>query len=244
MSQCAEAGRELQASWGSRVLEVRPPTLHVRRIQRSHSAQLDSLGAVSKQQTGPAASSRWGSFLAHPPGDARPWHGWGRAQPLPDMPGPTAGGEEALERGMHIPALCSLWDTDQSARGSQTARHSWSVTVQSSEKFRSAGGPRPVVGLAKGRPCQQGSWLAGSRPARVGQCVSGTRRGLPYPSLAEPRPSASRPSLLIPVLTALPVGGEPPIHARSPGASLSWMVSLVPRCPPCSHRRRGVWGPE
>ena len=119
-----------------------------------------------------------------------------------------------------------------------------SVTVQSSEKFRSAGGSRPVVGLAKGRPCQQGSWLAGSRPARVGQCVSGTRRGLPYPSLAEPCPSASRPSLLIPVLTALPVGGEPPIHAQLPGASLSWMVSLVPRCPPCPHRRRGVWGPE
>lgn len=44
MSQRAEAGRELQASWGSRVLKVSPPTLQVRRIQRSHSAQLDSLG--------------------------------------------------------------------------------------------------------------------------------------------------------------------------------------------------------
>ena len=124
MSQCEEAGREMQASWGSRVLEVSPPTLQVRRIQRSHSAQLGSLGAVSKQQTGPVASSRRGSFLTHPPGDPRPWHRWGRAQPISDMPGPTAGGEEALERGMCTPALCSLWGTDQSARGSQIARRS------------------------------------------------------------------------------------------------------------------------
>ena len=78
------------------------------------------------------------------------------------------------------------------------------MTVQSSEKFRSARGSQPVVGLAGGRPCQQGSWLAGTRPARVGKRVSGTRRGLPYSSLAEPCPSASRHSLLSPVLTALP----------------------------------------
>lgn len=60
---------------------------------------------------------------------------------------------------------------------------------------------------------------------------------LPQPSRAPPQRLQAQPAH--PCAHRTPVGGEPPIHARLPGASLSQTVSLVPRCP---HRRRGVFG--
>lgn len=142
---------------------------------------------------------------------------------------------EALERHAHLLSI-SLWDTDQSARGVPNSEAFLVSDSPVQVKFRSAGGPGQSWSWQKGRPCQQRpSWQGPGQ--QVGQCI-GTCRGLPYPSLAEPRPKRLQAQPAHPCAHRTPVGGEPPIHARCLGLPGAQTVSLVPRCP---HRRRGVF---
>ena len=167
-----------------------------------------------------------------------PAHGWVRAQPLPGMPGPTAGGEEVL-RESWAPLLSALLGALTSQQGVPNGE---AFLVSESSPVRSSGQPggsQPVAGLLEGRPCQQGCWLAGSRPARVGEHVSGPRRGLPDPSLAEP-PAAPPSTTCSPLcsLHFLPVMSLllTPDCLGLPEPDRS---SLVPCCP---HRRWGAFG--
>ena len=136
-------------------------------------------------------------------------------------------------REARTPLLSVLfWGTDRSAGGSQPTRGgSRSVTVQSDEKFRSARGPQSVVGVGQGSPRGGGSrqW---SRPVIGDECVPSSRRGLPYPSLAEPLQTLQTHKFLITVFTALtlsaaillftpyclglPSAGPAPVSSRPP----------------------------